>query len=63
MTVKIQTRGEYRQGNPKIDIYDTSGRYLHSTNWWRTCRDALAHFKRAMPNMKPNKARIDRRSR
>lgn len=32
----------------KIDIYyrDSGGwRYACSTNWWRTCRDAAAHWR------------------
>lgn len=39
---------EYRESNPKVDIYRNGTeradyRYVGSTNWHRTCRDALIH--------------------
>lgn len=46
--------------NRKIDIYrvrrDERGRrvgvtYLCSTNWSRTCRDAVAHYREAKPEI------------
>lgn len=38
----------YSPRNPKIDVYrretDKALTYLFSTNYFRTCRDALAHY-------------------
>ncbi len=46
--------GSYSAQNPKIDLYDSTGKYLCSTNWYATCRAALAAVKGAA------KAYIDR---
>lgn len=45
----------YRDANPKIDIYRDGTeradlRYVGSTNFYRTCRDALIHKMLAGPN-------------
>lgn len=46
---------EYRESNPKIDIFrqrvERDFRYVSSTNWHRTCRDALIHKMLAEPNV------------
>lgn len=50
----IQTKPEYRESNPKIDIYilDTAGnqKYYASTNYWRTCRDCLNYYNATLGN-------------
>ncbi len=38
--------GEYRDQNPKIDLYAADGTYLCSTKWYSTCRAALARYKK-----------------
>jgi hypothetical protein len=47
---------QYRESNPKIDIYRdgterADHRYVGSTNWHRTCRDALIHKMLAEPGV------------
>ena len=44
-----QTRPHYRDSNPKIDLWilcsdGKTVKYIASTNWWRTVRDALAYY-------------------
>ena len=34
---------QYRDGNPKLDFYGSDGRYLYSSNWYRSIRHAAAH--------------------
>jgi hypothetical protein len=38
---------EYKPSNPKIDLY-RGGHYLYSTNFHRTCRDALAYHRQGI---------------
>lgn len=33
----------YSPKNPKIDIF-VNGKYECSTNWYKTCKEAKAHF-------------------
>lgn len=45
----VQTLPAYRETNPKINLWVLCGdgrtiKYYASTNWWRTCRDALAYY-------------------
>ena len=52
----MQQATAYRDSNPKIDIYrDGLGkgeyRYRSSTNWHRTCRDALINTMLAEPGV------------
>lgn len=47
---------QYRDANPKIDIYRdgierADLRYVGSTNFYRTCRDALIHKMLAEPGV------------
>ena len=46
---------EYRESNPKIDIFrqrvERDFRYVGSTNFYRTCRDALIVRMIAEPNV------------
>lgn len=50
----IQTKPEYRETNPKIDIFilDTAGRqkYYASTKYWMTCRDCLNYYNATQGN-------------
>jgi hypothetical protein len=39
----------YRASNPKIDLYGKDGEYICSTNWHRSCRNALAYYKDTKP--------------
>ena len=54
MQTNIQTNPEYRESNPKIDIYilDTAGaqKYYGSTKYWRTCRDCLNYYNATLGN-------------
>lgn len=54
---------QYRDSNPKIDLYRADGSYVGSTNWHRTCREALAYMQDKNPEAGAVKARIDHRSR
>lgn len=45
--------GRYDPTYPKIDFYDADGRYISSTNFYRTCRDALHAY-----NIHPLNGRI-----
>ena len=50
--MKIQTKPEYRDSNPKIDLYilcsdDVTLKYYGSTNYWRTVRDCLNFYNRS----------------
>ena len=50
--MKIQTKPEYRDSNPKIDLYilcndGVTLKYYGSTNWWRTVRDCLNFYNRS----------------
>lgn len=61
---KIQTKPLYKDSNPKIDlsILCTDGKtekYIFSTNYWRTCRDALAWYKIHFPMYTFIRATID----
>lgn len=63
-----QTRGVYRDANPKIDfwILCSDGRtlkYIASTNYWRTCRDALAARNATDDGLCYVRAAIDRSAR
>lgn len=51
---------EYRATNPKIDLFSDAGRYIASTNWHRTCRDAFAWYATNAPE---KGVRIAQRSR
>lgn len=35
---------EYNERNPKIDLFARNGTYLATTQWARTCADALWHY-------------------
>ncbi len=35
------TNRTYNERHPKIDIFDDEGKYLCSTQWYRTCEAAL----------------------
>jgi hypothetical protein len=53
---RMQNRAGYRDSNPKIDIFrDGLGkgefRYRSSTNWHRTCRDAIINAMLAEPGV------------
>jgi hypothetical protein len=37
---------EYSPRNPKIDFFGHDGRYLYSSNWYRSCKHAWAHVSR-----------------
>ena len=37
--------------NPKIDLF-VDGRYVCSTNWSRTCRDAVASYMSRNPDVR-----------
>ena len=44
----------YRDSNPKIDLWilckdGRTVKYIGSTNYWRTCRDALAYYNATQP--------------
>lgn len=59
---------QYRDRNPKVDVYERdprtgADRYAFSTNYARTCRDALAHARDRYPLRQFTRARIDHRSR
>lgn len=52
-----QTKPHYRDSNPKINLSilcndGKTEKYIFSTNYWRTCRDALAYYKAAYPMYK-----------
>lgn len=52
----------YRESNPKIDVY-ADGVYQYSTNWSRTCKEAIQKFKDKKPTIARTKkitAIIDR---
>ena len=38
----------YSEKNPKIDIYE-DGQYRCSTNWAKTCREAVEKYLRRVP--------------
>lgn len=60
----VQTRPEYRDANPKIDLWIlcSDGRtvkYIASTHWWRTCRDAMAYYNKSDNALTYVRATID----
>lgn len=42
---------EYRDANPKLDLFSASNRYIGSTNWHKTCRDAFAWYAMNHPDL------------
>ena len=63
MTAQPIPEPQYRDSNPKVDLYTASGQYVGSTNWHRTCRDALAWFAANRPEKGVAKACRDNRRR
>lgn len=37
---------EYRPSNPKLDFIGHDGKYLYSSNWYRTIKQAWEHVDR-----------------
>ena len=64
----VQTSPEYRDSNPKIDLWILCSdaktvKYIASTNWWRTVRDALAYYNTGDHAFTYVRGTIDRRER
>lgn len=59
--VEVAPVPQYRDRNPKIDLFSVTGNYVGSSNWHRTCNDAFAHFATRHPEKRVAHVQRDRR--